>query len=66
MKTYEVIRLPYQGAKENRQEPLDRLAVLPAASYRDACRLFARTYAYLATTTIWRVRQCYESEVACG
>ena len=57
MKTYEVLSLPYQGAKEHADTPLERLATVTARSYRDACQTFARLNAWAASNSIWRVRQ---------
>ena len=57
MKTYEVLSLPYQGAKEHADSPLTRLATVTARSYREACQQFARLHAWAAGNNIWRVRQ---------
>ena len=57
MKSYEVLKLPVQGFKESPTTPLERLALIPAHSYREACQTFTRLNAWLSSTTIWRVRE---------
>lgn len=59
MRNFEVVKLPVQGYKERSDSPLPALAVIPARSYREACQRFVRYNAYLASTTIWRVREVY-------
>lgn len=54
---FEVVKLPVQGFKERSDTPLERLAVITATSYAEACRYFARTHAWLASNEIWRVRE---------
>lgn len=63
MKNYEVVKLPSQGYKERSNQPLEQLAIIPARTYRDACQRFVRLYAWLASTTIWRVREATGEEV---
>ena len=59
-RAYEVVKLPVQGFKERSNTPLERLAVVIATNYREACQRFARQYAWLASNEIWRVRETWE------